>query len=111
MIVALTPFGRIAHTAGVPLAVEDPRMTRVSTSALAPRATVRRLWMWRVLTLLVGVLLPLGCLEALARILPVHGGTQRLAVNETNPVVRFSARSGVRMVEGLELLHRQPRED
>ena len=42
-----------------------------------------------MLTLLIGMLLPVGCLEVLARILPVHGGTYRLSVNEMNPVVRF----------------------
>ena len=64
-------------------------MNGVPTSAGAERVTVRRLWAWRVLTLAVGVLLPIGCLEVLARILPVHGGTGRLSVNDANPVVRF----------------------
>ena len=41
------------------------------------------------MSLLVGVSLVVGGLEAIARLLPVHQGTYRLSVNEENPVVRF----------------------
>lgn len=43
------------------------------------------------MSLLVGVSLVLGCLEVIARLLPVHQGSYRLSVNEGNPVVRFRA--------------------
>ena len=56
----------------------------------AARAPARGVWALRVPALLAGLLLPLGCLEALMRTLPVHGGTHRLSVDAENPVVRFA---------------------
>ena len=42
-----------------------------------------------MLAVLIGALFPLAFLEAIARLLPVHGGTHALPVNETNSVRRF----------------------
>ena len=53
------------------------------------RAIVRRRWTFRVLALVFGVLLALGCLEGIARLLPVHGGTQVLSVDDANPIFRY----------------------
>lgn len=48
-----------------------------------------RRWTLRALAVLVGTLVPLGCLEVLLRTLPVYGGTRTLPVNEENPVIRL----------------------
>ena len=63
----------------------------VSGSAVPPRlsAAGRRPWTLRALALLVGVLVPLGCLEVLLRTLPVYDPPRRMAVNSANPVLRF----------------------
>ena len=83
----LAPVPRLLEWSGpdgmllVCATIEATRMNRMSPATsgqgerIAARPTGRRGWTLRVLTLLVGVLLSLGCLEALARILPVHGGT------------------------------------
>ena len=59
------------------------------TGRVPARASGRRLWMLRALAVLIGVSVPVGCLEVLLWSLPVYGGTRTLAVNEHNPVIRF----------------------
>ena len=53
------------------------------------RGRRRRPWLLRALAVLIGVLVPLGCLEVLLWSLPVYGGTRTLPVDADNPVVRF----------------------
>ena len=70
---------------------DQPR--NVASSGRRASVTVRanggRARTLRVLTVLVGLSLALGCLEAIARILPVHEGTYRLSVTEASPVIHF----------------------
>lgn len=56
---------------------------------MAGETVVSRKWTLRALAVLAGLLVPLGCLEALLWTLPVYNPPVRLAVNEENPVLRF----------------------
>lgn len=66
-----------------------PRSGASGRRAATSRGRRRRPWTLRALALLAGLLVPLGCLEALLWTLPVYDPPVRLAVNEENPVLRF----------------------
>ena len=63
-------------------------MSRHTTAPVTPESARRRLWV-RVLTLLVGTMAPVVCLELALWTLPVYGGFRRMPVNDDNPIARF----------------------
>ena len=58
-------------------------------SRVAKGRARRRVWTLRALALAVGMLVPLGGLEALLRTTPVYEVPRRMSVNAENPVIHF----------------------